>query len=184
MYNSYESICKAVKKIKANCETANPFLICQELGIKVVKTAMGKKTESCKGFYVTNSRIHTIVINSDLSNEFQRIICAHELGHAVMHKNRTGLHAFHDFCLFDSASTYEYEANIFAAELLLDDEDVIEKLNDDLSFFQAASELYVPAEILDFKFRTMKWKGYKMDAPLISTSTWLKNAVDCGEYDY
>lgn len=126
--------------------------------------------------------VKSITINSDLSEEFQRIICAHELGHAILHKDQSGVKAFHDFALFDAASRFEYEANIFAAEYLLKDIDVLELLNDDLSFFQAAAQLYVPAEILDFKFRTLKWKGYKViDAPLRANSNWLKNAPDGGQ---
>ena len=102
----------------------------------------------------------------------------------MLHNKQAGVKAFHEFGLFDSASIFEYEANIFAAELLLEDEDVIESLNDDLSFFQAASELCVPAEILDFKFRTMKWKGYKIrEAPLLSPGNWLKGAADDGRTD-
>lgn len=180
MYNSYSMICNEAEKLKKIYDGKDPFMLCKYMGVKVVKTPMGKNPESCKGFYVTHSRIRTIAINSELSSEFQRIICSHEIGHAVLHKNQAGVKPFHDFGLFDSTSTYEYEANIFAAELLLDDEDVIEKLNDDMFFFQAAAELYVPPEILEFKFRAMKWKGYKVELPMISTSDWLKNAVDCG----
>lgn len=70
----------------------------------------------------------------------------------------------------------EYEANIFAAEFLMDDEHVLEKLNDDISFFGAAAELQVPAELLDFKFRVMKRKGYKLiDPPLMCNSNFLKD---------
>ena len=58
------------------------------------------------------------------------------------------------------------------------------RLNDDLSFFQAATALYVPAELLDFKFRTMKWKGYKItDAPLMTAGDWLKDAPDGGKLE-
>ena len=53
---------------------------------------------------------------------------------------------FHDFELFDGVSQCEYEANCFAADYLLEDEDVLEKLNANMSFFQAASELQVPPE--------------------------------------
>ncbi len=58
----------------------------------------------------------------------------------------------HDFELFDGVSQCEYEANCFAADYLLEDEDVLEMLNADMSFFQAAAELKVPPELLDFKF--------------------------------
>ena len=41
-------------------------------------------------------------------------------------------------------------------------------LNRDTTFFSAAAVLLVPAELLDFKFRVMKWKGFKMIEPPIS----------------
>ena len=92
-----------------------------------------------------------------------------------MHRKGAGLKTFHDFKLFDTVSHYEYEANLFAAELLLRDKEVLSVLNGDLSFFQAAQLLNVPAELLDFKFRAMKRKGYKLDAPISAHSDFLKN---------
>ena len=50
----------------------------------------------------------------------------------------------------------------------LDDQEVFDVLNRDTTFFSAAAALYVPAELLDFKFRLMKWKGYKLIEPPIS----------------
>lgn len=76
--------------------------------------------------------------------------------------------------LFDDIDVKEYQANIFAAELLLPDEKVLQALNEDSFFFQAASRLRVPAELLDFKFRVMKRKGYKLEAPFVSNGDFLK----------
>ena len=61
-----------------------------------------------------------------------------------------------------SVSQCEYEANCFAADYLLEDEDVMAMLNADISFFQAAAELKVPPELLDFKFRMMKRSGVQI----------------------
>lgn len=181
---SFKFICDEVRRIMRKYDETDPFLLCKELGITVRYAAMGDGPDCCKGFFLTQSRIRVITINSDLSYSLRKIICAHELGHAVLHGKYADIKAFHDFALFDSASRYEYEANIFAAEFLLQDIDVLETLNDDLSFFQAAPELHVPAEILDFKFRILKWKGYKvMDAPLMAQSDFLKNIADGGEKD-
>ena len=73
----------------------------------------------------------------------------------------------------------EYEANLFAAELLIDDRQLLELLNDgDKSFFGVARELYVPAELLDFKFRVLKQKGYRIEAPYIASADFLKNDID------
>ena len=178
----FQFICSEVQRVLRKYDETDPFRLCRAMGISVYFSPMGTHPESCKGFFLCQSRIKSITINSDLSDEFQRIICAHELGHAILHKDQSGVKAFHDFALFDAASRFEYEANIFAAEYLLKDTDVLELLNDDLSFIQAAAQLYVPAEILDFKFRTLKWKGYKViDAPLRANSNWLKNAPDGGQ---
>ncbi len=173
----FNYICSLVQNIRNKYAENNPFKLCEEMGIVTLFAPMGPSPAACKGFFLTQSRIKSITINSDLSEDFQRIICAHELGHAMLHRDRSGVNAFHDFSFFDSIDRLEYEANIFAAELLLPDDEVLKILNDDLSFFQAASKLYVPAELLDFKFRTLKWKGYKViEPPINANGNFLKKA--------
>ena len=178
-------ISREVKRLKRKYNEADPFKLCRNMGIIVLFVPMGTYEGACKGFFLTQSRKQSITINSDLPEALQRIIATHELGHAVLHAKAAGVKAFHDFELFDSISRMEYEANIFAAEFLMDDEDVLKKLNDDISFFGAASELRVPSELLDFKFRVMKRKGYKIiDPPLMSNSNFLKDIevnVDDGD---
>jgi Zn-dependent peptidase ImmA (M78 family) len=79
------------------------------------------------------------------------------------------LRGFQEIDLFDRALPTEYEANLFAAGLLIDDGELLELLNDEEhSFFDVASELYVPADLLDFKFRVLKHKGYRINAPYIA----------------
>ena len=79
----------------------------------------------------------------------------------------------------------EQEANLFAAEYLPDDQAVLETLNSDTTFFAAASELYVPMELLDFKFRVMKWKGYKlMEPPISARSNFLRDMEVPPDADY
>lgn len=80
-------------------------------------------------------------------------------------------YAFHEVAMFDESSMMEKEANLFAAEFLMNDKDVLRALNRDTTFFSAASMLRVPAELLDFKFRVMKWKGYKLVEPPINASS-------------
>lgn len=104
---------------------------------------------------------------------------AHELGHDRLHRDIAMLKGFQEVELFDMAKPAEYEANIFAAELLIDDKELLEILNDEnASFFSAARELYVPAALLDFKFRVLKHKGYRIEAPYIAHGDFLKNDID------
>ena len=122
-----------------------------------------------------SKRIRTITVNCNLPVVIQRIIVSHELGHAVLHR-KSGVKAFHDIGLFDESSLTEKEANLFAAEYLLNDEEVLDTLNRDTTFFTAAAKLYVPIELLDFKFRVMKWKGYKLiEPPILARSNFLAN---------
>lgn len=79
----------------------------------------------------------------------------------------------------------EKEANLFAAEFLLDDQLVFEYLNSDTTFFAAAAEMFVPMELLDFKFRVMKWKGFKlMEPPISARSNFLRDMEVPENADY
>lgn len=166
---SFSDICSAVQKLKKTYSESDPTRLCREMGIVVLYKSFGTAPDAIKGFYLECKRIKTITINSDLPVVIQRIILAHELGHAMLHRSE-GLSAFHDVAMFDESSMMEKEANLFAAEFLMDDKDVLYALNRDTTFFSAAAMLRVPAELLDFKFRVMKWKGYKMIEPPISAS--------------
>ena len=172
---TYGEICEAVKKLQTRYEEPDPFRLCRLMGIKLLYQQLGKEEDAIKGFYLECKRIKTITVNSDLPSVIQRIIVSHELGHAVLHR-KSGVHAFHEVGLFDESTAFEKDANLFAAEYLLRDEDVLATLNSDTTFSSAAACLYVPMELLDFKFRVMKWKGYKLiEPPINADSNFLRD---------
>lgn len=106
----------------------------------------------------------------------RRILCAHELGHASLHGKLATMRGFQESELFDKSDPAEYEANLFSAELIIPDEELLDLINDrDKSFFSIAKELYVPAELLDFKFRILKSKGLRIESPYIARADFLKN---------
>lgn len=169
-------IAREVQRIKRKYGENDPARLAQEMGIIVEYEPMGTYDGCCKGFFITHRRKKHITINSDLPEPIRRIILIHEIAHAVLHWKSGSCAAFHDFGLFDTADQKEYEANIFAADFLMSDEDVLELLNEDISFFGAAAKLYVPAEMLDFKFRLIKRRGYELiEAPITSTGDFLKD---------
>jgi Zn-dependent peptidase ImmA (M78 family) len=173
---SIEYISGEVRRIMQKYDETDPVRLAKAMGVLLLNEPMGNSPDACKGFYFSQSRTQVITVNSDLPEELRRIILAHELGHAVLHSRAAGTRAFHDFRLFDETSVYEYEANIFAADFLMDDDKVLALLNGDISFFGAAAELGVPPELLDFKFRVLKRKGYKViDPPIQARGDFLKN---------
>lgn len=152
---STDYIIRAVEKLERRYGTRDPYELCGSLGIHIRKMDLKKKL---KGFFFYQSRIANIVIDSNVNEVLERILIAHELGHAVLHKEIAMMVGFQEMEVFDSTSTTEDEANLFSAELLLTDEEVLEQL-EERSFFQAAQALYVPAALLDYKFRAMCEKG-------------------------
>lgn len=160
--------------LKLKSRYASPEEACRALGIRLMRIPMGRDENACKGFFLMQSRVKAIVLNANLTGRVKRIVLAHELGHAVLHAGSAVTRGFHDFCLFDEADNSEYEANLFAAEFLLDDRDVLDQLNGGASFFTAAKLLRVPPELLDFKLRVMKRVGREIEAPYLAQSDFLK----------
>lgn len=174
--SSIDYIADAAEKLTRKYDTRNPYEICDALGVRIRVKDLGT---DIKAYYFYQSRIRNIVLNRRVSEIVRRILVAHELGHDRLHKEIAMLKGFQEIELFDMVRPSEYEANIFAAELLINDAELLEKFNDrDTSFFGIAQELCVPAALLDFKFRVMKHKGYRIEAPYIAHGDFLKNDID------
>ena len=171
--NVIETVDKLVKKY----DTRDTYELCQLLGIKIHFYDLQKKL---KGFFFYQSRQKNIVIDNNVNKVLERILVAHELGHAVLHTKVAMMKGFHEMEVLDSGSKEEDEANFFAAELLLDDKSVLENLSEH-SFFETAKLLYVPAALLDYKFTLLRAKGEFVNPMYIRKSNFLKE--DLGDYD-
>jgi len=113
---SIEYISGVVARIIKKYDQSDPYRLCRDLRILLIEQGLGNRPKACKGFFLYQSRRPVVTINSDLPEQLQKIILAHEIGHAVLHREAAAVSAFHDFDLFDATSHYEYQANIFAAE--------------------------------------------------------------------
>ena len=173
--SSMEYISRVANELTRKYHTRDPYELCGALGVRVRYKDLGRDV---KAYYFYQSRIRNIVINQRVSDTTRRILVSHELGHDRLHKDIAMLRGFQEIELFDMARPAEFEANIFAAELLIDDGELLALLNDrDKSFFDVAGELYVPAPLLDFKFRVLKQKGYRIEAPYLANGDFLKNEI-------
>ena len=174
--SSIDHISRAVDKLCRKYRTRDPYELCNALGVRVRLKDLGT---GIKAYYFCQSRIRNIVLNWRVSETIRNILVAHELGHDRLHKEIAMLKGFQEVELFDMVRPAEYEANVFAAELLIADDELLELLNDDSkSFFDVARELYIPAALLDFKFRVLKHKGYRIEAPYIANGDFLREDID------
>lgn len=133
-----------VKHIVQKYETRDPLKLAKYLNIHVVYKEYSLNT---KGYYIKTIRNKFIVVNSILDENSQRVVLAHELGHAILHSSEP-IYFIREHTLFP-IGPYEIEANKFAAELLIDDFDIKDIRNESTSFIAAI--LGVSEELVKYK---------------------------------
>ena len=111
------------ERLVRRCGTRDPFEIARQLGVEVL---FCPDFGSMKGMYRVVKRTRFIFLNRDLTPQMQRIVCAHELGHDQLHRDLATTGAIQEFMLYDMTTKPEYEANIVAAEILLDTDEVLD----------------------------------------------------------
>ncbi len=147
-------------KIVKRCETRDPFEIAREIGVKVMFV---DNFDKLKGVYRVIKRNRWIFINSNLSRRMQQIVCAHELGHDQLHRDLAKGDGLVEFVLYDMASRPEYEANIFASQVLLPDDDILNLIyNYHYDVEQIASAMHTDINLAALKISTLAEQGYNL----------------------
>ena len=108
-----ELIQTKIKELVQEHSTCDPFRLCKELQIELVYFDLGEET---RGIIQTYKDDHIICINNKLTEMEQQFVCAHELGHFILHKNINTV--FLKRCTFHKTDRYEIEADLFASTLL------------------------------------------------------------------
>jgi Zn-dependent peptidase ImmA (M78 family) len=137
-----------VKHLVREHETRDPKRLAEYLGIHVVYESYSLYT---KGYFIKTLRNKFIVVNRVLGEDERKIVLAHELGHAILHSSKP-VYFIREYTLFP-VGTYEEEANIFAAELLIEDTDMEELKHLPTSYIAAAlsvNENLVKYKLLKF----------------------------------
>lgn len=135
---NFDLIYSKSNRLVRQCETRDPFKIAAELGIEVMYCGYFVKL---KGMYRIVRRNRYIFLNSNMSEQMMKIVCAHELGHDQLHRRMALKAPLQEFVLYDMASQAEYEANLFAANLTLPDDDIIEYIKNGYDLVQIANTM-------------------------------------------
>ena len=172
-------IAQTVDDLVKRYGTRDPYALCGMMSVKIHRMDLEHKL---KGFFFYCARQKNIVVDTGLNDVLERVLVAHELGHALLHQEISMMRGFQEMELMEERDDQpeENEANLFAAELLLPDEEVLKSLSR-MSFFESARALYVPAALLDYKLTMLKAKGYGMNVMDCHRSDFLKE--DLGDYD-
>lgn len=114
---------KLVDSLVRKHNTRNPFEIIENLNAIVVLYPL----HGVRGFYQYFQQNNIIYLDEALSDREQIFVCAHELGHMLMHKQANAI--FMDSKTQLNTVKYELEADRFAINLLISDSDISENLH-------------------------------------------------------
>lgn len=123
------SIKKLANSIARKYNTRNPLEIIKNLNVILVFYPL----DGVKGFYQYFQRNNIIYIDEHLSDSEKMFVCAHELGHMLLHKKANAI--FMDSRTQLNTSKYELEADRFAMHLLVSDDVLDEHLDFTVSQF-------------------------------------------------
>ena len=163
----YDKVQGLVKKYA----TRDPFSLAKALGIEVKYNSDFK---SLKGFYYVLNRKRYIVINDNVDENEKKIVLAHEIGHDRLHRDLVTVAGLQEFVLYDMKNRPEYEANVFAAELLLADDDVLELARDGYDIEQMAKLLSTDINLAALKVSSMNTRGYNFNSVVVPKRNFLR----------
>ncbi len=111
-----DDIKKLADRIARKYHSRDPFEIIQEMNAILIYTHL----EGIRGLYQYFQRNHIIYIDDGLPDREQRFVCAHEMGHMLLHRKMNAV--FMERHTFLNRNKFEIEANRFAMDLLVSDD--------------------------------------------------------------
>lgn len=130
--------------------TNDPFALAREMHIEILVRELG----TLKGFYKDVYGAPFIFLSRRLTRGEARLVCAHELGHHLLHRQFAAF-GFEEVSVFSPASRREYEANLFAAELLLDTREIFDAARAGRTAGEIAAECGADVRLVELKLSSM-----------------------------
>ena len=160
MYASTSEIVQKANHIVRLCGTRDPHKIADELGIEIIYCPF----KAQRGAYKVIMRNRFMFVKEDLSPVMENIVLLHELGHDSLHRDEaTKVGGFQEFNIFDIRdSRMEYEANIFATQIALPDDDFLELAEQGYDVQQIARTMHSDVNLVALKADTLISQGYRL----------------------
>lgn len=148
-----ERIALLAEELAKKHGTRNPFEIAQGEGIEIMACPDFK---SLKGMYKIILGKRFVFLNGNLTRREASVVLAHELGHDALHREMAENSIVQDAFILDMTLKPEYEANLFAANLLYPTAPLRERLRAGESTGEIAKKWKANEALLELKIRTME----------------------------
>lgn len=159
MIDSFYIYSKATEMVKQT-GTRNPMKIASEIGVML---RYSEELDKLLGLYTYRWKHRIILLNDKMEEIMARMVCAHELGHEALHRDIAKGEGLKEFVLFNMKDTTEYEANAFAAHLIIDDDDIYSMSKDKYDVVQMAKMLNVNINLVLIKLQELNKLGYDLE---------------------
>lgn len=138
--------------------TRDPWRLAEELNIIVMPRNFKKQ----KGVYKIIERNRFIFIKADLDPVMSSIVLLHEIGHDTLHRHEAvSMGGFQEFNIFDMTNKrMEYQANVFAAQVSLPDDEAIEYIKMGYDIGQVASTMNSDINLVALKVAELNRQGH------------------------
>ena len=160
MYVCTSEIVNKANRIVAQCGTRNPHKIAKELSIEVLYLPFNRQ----RGAYKVIMRNRFMFIKDNLHLVMENIVLLHELGHDTLHRDEAAkVGGFEEFNIFDMRDCrMEFEANVFASQIALPDDDFLELCERGYDAQQIARTLNSDINLVALKADTLISQGYRL----------------------
>lgn len=165
-----DSIIEKAEQLTAKYKTRNPFAIANQLGVYVLNF---DTPGTLKGMYSVIKRSRFIFVNEALDDDIRRFVCAHELGHDLLHRKLIGNKPLSDTTLTNNTTKLEYEANVFAAALLIDKGMVLEYAMNGRTSSEISALLRVDESFISLTIDSLIDSGYSLN-PVVRRNNIMK----------
>lgn len=168
-----EEIYDKARSIVKGCGTRDTLRIARDLGIYVHYI---NEFDELLGMYTYRHKERHILLNANMEDMVMQMVCGHEIGHDVFHRDLAKANnSLPEFVLFDMRTKHEYEANAFAAHVIIDDDDLIGYMRQGYDVVQIARMMNTNINLLLVKLNEMNRMGWSLNLPYVPHSNFLKD---------
>lgn len=141
------NIRQTVDSLCSRYGTRDPYELCSALDVTVLTVDLPDKVD---GFYLAIHGCGFIFLNEQLDKERAKVICAHELGHALLHPKLNSRFMLEETNFIPER--YEREADEFCAHLLLEELPEELKSRDSLTAEEISGAIGLPLSLIKLRF--------------------------------
>ncbi len=141
------------------CGTRDPYKIAAILGINTLFVDYFNP-KGLKGFYRITLGERFIFINNHLPEKMKRIVCTHEIGHDLLHRDEIKGGGIAEFELYNMKNRREFEANVAAAVISLPDGEILELIKSGFDTEQIAQIMDSDINLVSVKINQLLREGH------------------------